>query len=136
MVMFINRLEKIDEDENSRLTMPKVVSLSTCLDTADKGQCLCFGLFLFFFFFEKIISHGIMHCSVDPQVFYLKKKTLKLGSTVLFTHLKIFLLQYFKFSIFSKISGIQTDPYSIEMTYFYKYVRDRFWREIPSPKTC
>ena len=65
-----------------------------------------------------------------------KKKTLKLGSTVLFTHLKIILLQYFKFSIFSKISDIQTDPYSIEMTYFYKYVRDRFWREIPSPKTC
>ena len=77
MVMFINRLEKIDEDENSRLTMPKVVSLSTCLDTADKGQCLCFGLFLFFFFFfffEKIISHGIMHCSGDTQVLYLKKK--------------------------------------------------------------
>ena len=77
-------------------------------------------------------------CTVQwiHKYFIKKKKTLKLGSTVLFTHLKIILLQYFKFSIFSKISGIQTDPYSIEMTYFYKYVRDRFWREIPSPKTC
>ena len=38
--------------------------------------------------------------------------SLKIGPTVLFTHLKIILLQYFQFSVFSfsKISSIQTDP--------------------------
>ena len=38
--------------------------------------------------------------------------SLKMGHTVLFTHLKIILLQYFQFSIFSfsKISSIQIDP--------------------------
>ena len=38
---------------------------------------------------------------------------LKIGLIVLFTHLKIILLQYFQFSIFnfSKINSIQTDPY-------------------------
>ena len=37
---------------------------------------------------------------------------LKMGLTVLFTHLKIILLQYFQFSVFnfSKINSIQTDP--------------------------
>ena len=33
-----------------------------------------------------------------------------MGLTVLFTHLKIILLQCFQFSISSKISCIQTDP--------------------------
>ena len=33
-----------------------------------------------------------------------------MGLTTLFTHLKIILLQYFQFSIFSKMSGIQTYP--------------------------
>ena len=44
---------------------------------------------------------------------FRKKKTLKLGFTVLFTHLKIILLQCFQFSIFNKISGIQTNPYFV-----------------------
>ena len=37
---------------------------------------------------------------------------LKMDFTVLFTHLKIILLQYFQFSVFnfSKINSIQTDP--------------------------
>ena len=38
---------------------------------------------------------------------FRKKKNFKFGLTVLFTHLKIILLQYFQFSI---ISNIQTDP--------------------------
>ena len=42
-----------------------------------------------------------MHCLGDPQVLYSAKKTLKLGPTVLFIHLKIILLQCFQFSIFS-----------------------------------
>ena len=41
---------------------------------------------------------------------FLEKIILKLGSTALFTRLKIILLQYFQFST---ISGIQTDPYSL-----------------------
>ena len=36
-----------------------------------------------------------------------------MGLTVLFTHLKIILLQYFQFSVFSKISKIQTHPQSL-----------------------
>ena len=34
---------------------------------------------------------------------------LKIGLTVLFTHLKIILLQYFQFSVSATISSIQTD---------------------------
>ena len=41
-----------------------------------------------------------MHYSRDPQIFFKEKKTLKLGPTVLFTHLKIILLQCFQFSVF------------------------------------
>ena len=41
------------------------------------------------------------------KYFFLAKTTLKLGLTVLFTHLKIILLQYFQFST---ISDIQIDP--------------------------
>ena len=35
-----------------------------------------------------------------------------MGPTVLFTHLKIILLQYFQFSVSATISSIQTDPLS------------------------
>ena len=36
-------------------------------------------------------------------------KILKKGLTILFTHLKIILLQYFQFLVSTKISSIQTD---------------------------
>ena len=36
-----------------------------------------------------------------------KKKILKMDLTILFTHLKIILLQYFQFSIFNKINCIE-----------------------------
>ena len=49
---------------------------------------------------------GLVHCSLDPQVRILTNFSLKLGLTVLFTHLKIILLQCFQFSA---ISGIQID---------------------------
>ena len=52
------------------------------------------------------ISVDPVHCSWDLQVRNLAKSILKLGPTILFTHLKIILLQCFQFSI---ISGIQTD---------------------------
>ena len=40
------------------------------------------------------------------QQFFQKKNC----PTTLFVHLKIILLQCFQFSVFNKISGIQTDP--------------------------
>ena len=49
------------------------------------------------------------------KYFIKKKKNLKLNPTILFTHLKIILLQYFQFSA---ISGIQIDPsVSLESTF-------------------
>ena len=58
---------------------------------------------------------GPMHCSRTRKYFF-SKSTLKLGPTVLVTHLKIILLQYFQFST---ISDIQIDPYFLEkMNYF------------------
>ena len=57
--------------------------------------CLCF-----------FFCVGLMHYSRDPQIRILANFSLKLGPTVLFTHLKIILLQYFQFSV---ISSIQTD---------------------------
>ena len=50
---------------------------------------------------------GLMHCSRDLQVRVSTNFSLKLGLTVLFTYLKIILLQCFQFSA---ISGFQTDP--------------------------
>ena len=38
----------------------------------------------------KIVGH--VYCLRDQQTTFFKKKTLKLGSTALFTHLKIILL--------------------------------------------
>ena len=82
--------------------------------------------FHFFFFFEKSISFalwvlckkrkqnyaflvGPVHCSRDTQVLYAGKKNFKTRS-----HSTIHIFKnYFvtMFSVFSKISGIQTDPY-------------------------
>ena len=48
----------------------------------------------------------------DPQISFFINFFIKNGSTSLFTHLKIILLQCFQFSVFSfsKISSIQTHP--------------------------
>ena len=73
------------------------------------------------FFFSFLFSRNgwpvflwTMHlCTVHKshQLHFLSTFSLKLSLTVLFTYLKIILLQYFQFSIFnfSKISSIQTD---------------------------
>ena len=50
---------------------------------------------------------GSVHCLRDPQVLFSAKTILKLGLTVLFTHLKIILLQHFQFLA---ISSIQINP--------------------------
>ena len=53
-----------------------------------------------------VFSVGPVHYSWDSQVQISANFSLKLGPTILFTHLKILLLQYFQFSI---INVIQTD---------------------------
>ena len=59
--------------------------------------------FVFFFWhaFQPFkIQYALFNGSYsrDPQVFYSEKK-LKMNHTILFTHLKIILLQYFQFSV-------------------------------------
>ena len=51
-----------------------------------------------------------VYCLWTHKFHFLSIFSLKMGPTVLFTHLKIILLQYFQFSVFSfnKISSIQT----------------------------
>ena len=101
--------------------------------------CFCILLFFFFFFFfflhtfqgtsatEEYCSvlfgrvfltflsiSGPVHCLWTHKFHFLSIFSLKMSPTVLFTHLKIILLQCFQFSVFSfsKISSIQTHPKS------------------------
>ena len=46
-------------------------------------------------------SYALFMEPVSTFFFFFRKTTLKLGHTVLFTHLKIILLQYFQFSFFN-----------------------------------
>ena len=59
----------------------------------------------------------LVHCSRDLQILFSTKTTLKLGLIVLFTHLKIILLQYFQFSVFSS----QQSTVSKQIPNFQKY---------------
>ena len=61
------------------------------------------------------MNSAFVHCSRSHKFYFSAIFSLKMDSTVLFTHLKIILLQYFQFLIFSfsKISSIQTDPQSL-----------------------
>ena len=70
----------------------------------------------FFFFLEAhfvaVVFFQWVLCTVHGthKPLFSTKLSLKIGHTALFTHLKIILLQYFQFSVLSKISGIQTHP--------------------------
>ena len=92
------------------------------------------SLFFFFFVFSRFRSNRLLfsricwlfHCKqcicalfTDLQIPLFIIFSLKMGLTVLFTHLKNISLQYFQFqfSVSVKISSIQTDP---------KYKYDRF----------
>ena len=59
-----------------------------------------------------IVNSASVHCLRIHKFHFSVTFLLKMGPTVLFTHLKIILLQCFQFSVFSfsKISSIQTDP--------------------------
>ena len=75
-----------------------------------------FSFFFFFFFFQlHIVDFSAINsdlCTVHEshKLHFLSTFSLKMGPTVLFTHLKFILLQCFQFSVFSfsKISSIQT----------------------------
>ena len=100
---------------DSHSTTPRFIIMSMNPEILDLHQCTCTNyamtpIRLSLDFTEKekkiafdIFSVGSMHCSQDPQVRKNANVKLKLDPTVLFTHLKIILLQYFKFSV---ISGI------------------------------
>ena len=49
------------------------------------------------------------YCSRIVVALFIYLKILKMGPIILFTHLKIILLQCFQFSISAKISSIQTN---------------------------
>ena len=71
-----------------------------------------------------------MHCLWTHKLHFSITFSLKMGHTVLFTHLKIILLQYFQFSVFSfsKISSIQTDP-NVLKTWFVSVQKGFYtWR--------
>ena len=114
-------------------------SFSVCLDPHLRFEPrFVFCVFvLFFFFFSRILEKRIycsctvhwtvtvnvdfsavnsasVYCSWTHKFHFSATFSLKMGPTVLFTHLKIILLLCFQFSIFSfnKISSIQTDPSS------------------------
>ena len=80
----------------------------------------------FFFLFSRVLEEckvaanvdfstmnsASVHCSWTHKFHFSATFSLKIGLTVLFTHLKIILLQCFQFSVlnFSKINSIQTYP--------------------------
>ena len=74
--------------------------------------------FSFLFFFRRNCWPGLLRtvhlCTIygSHKLHFSTTFSLKMGSTVLFIYLKIILLYYFQFSVFSfsKISFIQTDP--------------------------
>ena len=71
----------------------------------DEKPVFAFGVAFFFFLCTRITLFRrhyalFMYCLQDPQLLY-SEKILKMGPTTLFTHLKIILLQYFQFSVFS-----------------------------------
>ena len=79
--------------------------------------------FLFFFFFSawpvNLLCRDKNYCSYTVSVLFTYCNStvhalniLKMGLTVLFTPLKIILLQYFQFSVSATISSIQTVPQS------------------------
>ena len=90
-----------------------------------------FSFFSFSFFLSSpqlltlsTVNSAYVYCSWFHKLHFLAIFLLKMGSTTLFTHLKIILLQcfQFQFSISAKISSIQTDPehYQIEPRKEYK----------------
>ena len=78
----------------------------------------CTFAFQIFFFFSRnfltFLSWIVLPCTVhgSHKLHFSATFSLKMGPTILFTHLKIILLQYF-----SVFNCIQTDPISIVLQY-------------------
>ena len=60
------------------------------------------------------VNSAFVHCSWIHKFHFSETFLLKMGLTILFTHLKIILLQcfQFQFSVSATISSIQTNPYN------------------------
>ena len=80
------------------------------------ASTFCFQRISTFFFLVTVLVDFLsvnsvsVHCLRTHKFHFSATFSLKMGPTVLFTHLKINLLQYFQFSVFSfnKINSIQT----------------------------
>ena len=90
------------------------------LNPTSASAASTFLLFFFFFHFtrfverqETIITVAVLF--MGPTATLFKKNILKMGPTILFTHLKIILLQWFQFSVSTTIISIQTNP----LIYFF-----------------
>ena len=71
-----------------------------------------FQRFLFIYWEARFSAFWWVPCTIYRihKPLFSTKFSLKISHAVLFTYLKIILLPCFQFSIFSKISGIQTKP--------------------------
>ena len=93
-----------------------VLYVSVWIRTKFSASASASSLF-FFLFFLKLFSAKLMlfwwvPCTVHEihKPLFSTKLSLKMSFMSLFIHLKIILLQCFQFSIFSKVSDIQTHP--------------------------
>ena len=83
-----------------------VLLLVACSGSSFRLSCLTANEFFFFFFHVNTDAHLRFFCRsralfTGPASTFFAKTTLKLGLMALFTHLKIILLQYFQFLVFS-----------------------------------
>ena len=105
------------------------VTFSLRLDTDDASSVSHFCVFLLLFLFFYSITWDVIcqwvPCTVHGthKPLFSQKLSLKIGLTTLFTHLKIILLQCFQFSVFNKISGIQTHPKVKKLEQTFELVR-------------
>jgi len=94
-------------------------SLKPGLDSAYSRMRFMFAHFLISFFLAAVVNFSLVYnahqwipCTVHEihKLHFLTTFSLKIGLTIQFTYLKIILLQCFQFSIFNKLSYIQTEP--------------------------
>ena len=80
------------------------------------------------------VNNTPVHCLWTYKFHFSAIFSLKMSHTALFTYLKIILLQYFQFLVFSfsKISSIQTDPIS---EFSNQYPKNNFYSKEGKVKT-
>ena len=101
----------------SSSTCPRQLILSECLDPTYSWLRFLLARFLFssLFFSRSCWLFSREHCTIHEtyKLHFSVTFSLKMGPMVLFTHLKIILLQCFQFLVSVKISCIQMDPKSM-----------------------